>query len=232
MVLDPLLAQVSRLARGLRIPARGLRILGLCLVLGLGQDLGLGAPAAAAEPPVILIVGDSLSAGYGVKVDATWVALLEQRLAERGYSYRVVNASVSGETTGGARTRLPRALELHRPAIVVLELGGNDGLRGLPLQQVRGNFEAMLGQIKTAKAQPLLVGMRIPVNYGPVYAGGFHSLYAELSKQFGVPLVEGFLEKVALDPSLMQADGIHPNSRAQPILLDTLWPALSRLLKK
>lgn len=203
---------------------------GLLLVLGVW--LGLNASARAAEPPVILIVGDSLSAGYGVKVDATWVALLEKRLAAQGHGYRVVNASVSGETTGGARSRLPRALELHHPAIVVFELGGNDGLRGLPLKQVRGNFEAMLGQAKAAGAQPLLVGMRIPVNYGPVYADGFHALYADLAKQFQVPLVGFFLEKVALDANLMQADGIHPNSQAQPILLDTLWPALSRLLKK
>lgn len=198
----------------------------------LGAAPGSSASAADTTPPVILIVGDSLSAGYGVKVDATWVALLEKRLAERGYRYRVVNASVSGETTGGARTRLPRTLELHRPAIVVLELGGNDGLRGLPLKQVRGNFEAMLSQVQAAGARPLLVGMRIPVNYGPVYANGFHALYADLAKQFAVPLVEGFLEKVALDPALMQADGIHPNNRAQPILLDTLWPALARLLQQ
>lgn len=198
----------------------------------LGAAPGSSASAADTTPPVILIVGDSLSAGYGVKVDATWVALLEKRLAERGYRYRVVNASVSGETTGGARTRLPRTLELHRPAIVVLELGGNDGLRGLPLKQVRGNFEAILSQVQAAGARPLLVGMRIPVNYGPVYANGFHALYADLAKQFAVPLVEGFLEKVALDPALMQADGIHPNNRAQPILLDTLWPALARLLQQ
>ena len=236
----------SALARGSKaglMPARkpwglGRWVLGLWLLgawmLGSGlPGSGPGlAQAAAAEPPVILIVGDSLSAGYGVKVDATWVALLEKRLTERGYKYRVVNASVSGETTGGARSRLPRTLELHRPAIVVLELGGNDGLRGLPLKQVRGNFEAMLGQIEAAGAQPLLVGMRIPVNYGPVYADGFHALYTGLAKQFEVPLVGFFLEKVALDPSLMQADGIHPNSQAQPVLLDTLWPALSRLLEK
>lgn len=200
-----------------------------------------GAPARAAAveadnapviPPVILIVGDSLSAGYGVSVDATWVALLKKKLAEEGYGYRVVNASVSGETTGGALTRLPRALQLHRPAVVVFELGGNDGLRGLPLRQVRSNFEAMLTQATAAGAKSLLVGMRMPANYGPAYADQFHALYGELAKQLAVPLVGFFLDGVAADESLMQADGIHPTAQAQPILLNNIWPALSALLKK
>lgn len=196
--------------------------------------LGGSLPAAAttANKSVILVVGDSLSAGYGVAVDATWVALLQKRLTAQGYEYEVVNASVSGETTGGARTRLPRALQLHRPAIVILELGGNDGLRGLPLKQVRGNLEDMLEQARTAGAKSLLVGMRIPVNYGPAYTQAFHALYGELAQQFQTPLVGFFMERVALDAKLMQADGIHPNTQAQPILLDTLWPALAPLLKK
>lgn len=198
--------------------------------------LPAGAPANAAveanNTPVILIVGDSLSAGYGISVDATWVALLKKRLAEQGYGYRVVNASVSGETTGGALTRLPRALQLHRPAIVVFELGGNDGLRGLPLRQVRSNFEAMLTQAKATGAKSILVGMRMPINYGPAYANQFHALYGELAKQFAVPLVSFFLEGVADNESLIQADGIHPTTQAQPILLDNVWPTLSALLKK
>lgn len=193
---------------------------------------GLAAAQAPAGKPVILVVGDSLSAGYGVAVDATWVALLQRRLAEEGYGYRVVNASVSGDTTGGALSRLPRALELHRPAIVVLELGGNDGLRGLPLKQVRANFDAMLTQIKEKGAKAVLVGMRMPTNYGPAYADGFHALYGELAQRHGVPHVDFFLDKVALDPELMQADGIHPTAKAQPILLDNIWPALEPLLKK
>jgi acyl-CoA thioesterase I len=190
---------------------------------------------SSAEPltrPVILIVGDSLSAGYGVAVDATWVALLQGRLSEQGYGYRVVNASISGDTTGGALNRLPRALELHRPAIVILELGGNDGLRGLPLKQVRANLEAMLSRSQAAGAQPLLIGMRMPTNYGPDYAEGFHRLYGELATQYRVPHVDFFLDRVALDPNLMQADGIHPTAQAQPILLDNVWPKLKTLLKK
>ena len=187
---------------------------------------------AKAENPVVLVVGDSLSAGYGVAVDATWVALLQKRLAAQGYGYRVVNASISGDTTGGARARLPRALELHKPAIVILELGGNDGLRGLPLRQVRENFEFLIEHSQAAGAKVVLVGMRMPPNYGAAYADGFHALYGELASHYGTPLVGFFLEGVALDDKLMQADGIHPTAAAQPRLLDNLWPVLSQVLKK
>jgi len=190
------------------------------------------AAPAASDRPVILIVGDSLSAGYGVAVDATWVALLQRRLTNEGYGYRVVNASISGDTTGGALNRLPRALELHHPAIVVLELGGNDGLRGLPLKQVRANFEAMLAKIKAAGAQPVLIGMRMPTNYGPAYADGFHALYGELASKYDAPHLDFFLDGVALESELMQADGIHPTAQAQPILLDNVWPVLQPILKK
>jgi acyl-CoA thioesterase-1 len=181
---------------------------------------------------VVLVLGDSLSAGYGVAVDATWVALLQRRLTEQGYGYRVVNASVSGETTGGATPRLSRALSLHKPAIVIIELGGNDGLRGLPLGQVRTNLAAMVTQSQVAGALPLLVGMRIPPNYGPEYAEQFHAMYAELGKRFKVPVLSFFLEGVALDEKLMQPDGIHPTAQAQPLLLTNLWPVLQPLLKK
>lgn len=194
--------------------------------------VSLSAASAAASAPVILVLGDSLSAGYGVSVDATWVALLQQRLAKQGYGYRVVNASVSGETTGGARARLPRALEVHHPAIVIVELGGNDGLRGLPLKQVRDNIGTMLRQIRTAGGKAVLVAMRIPTNYGAAYTTRFHGLYAELGQEHGVPVIDGFMDSVALDEKLMQADGIHPNAQAQPILLDVIWPTLSKQLKK
>jgi len=187
---------------------------------------------AKAENPVVLVVGDSLSAGYGVAVDATWVALLHKRLAAQGYGYRVVNASISGDTTGGARARLPRALELHKPAIVILELGGNDGLRGLPLRQVRENFEFLIEHAQAAGAKVVLVGMRMPPNYGAAYADAFHALYGELAGRYGTPLVGFFLDGVALDDKLMQADGIHPTAAAQPRLLDNLWPVLSQVLKK
>ena len=187
---------------------------------------------AKAENPVVLVVGDSLSAGYGVAVDATWVALLQKRLAAQGYGYRVVNASISGDTTGAARTRLPRALELHKPAIVIPELGGNDGLRGLPVRTVRENFEFLIEHSQAAGAKVVLVGMRMPPNYGAAYADAFHALYGELASHYGTPLVGFFLEGVALDDKLMQADGIHPTAAAQPRLLDNLWPVLSPVLKK
>lgn len=193
-----------------------------------------GVVHAQASPskPVILVLGDSLSAGYGVSVDSTWVALLERRLAEQGYGHRVVNASVSGETTGGARARLARAIEVHRPSIVVLELGGNDGLRGLPLQQIRSNLAYLIEHSKAAGAQVVLVGMRIPPNYGATYADGFHALYGELAKKYDVAHVDFFLEGVALDDTLMQADGIHPSAAAQDELLENMWPALRSTLKK
>ena len=240
MTASPALLQLTAWAAAVcrRILSGNLRTraaLGFSLALVSPLGLGLTLPGlvqAAAAPHTILVLGDSLSAGYGVKVDATWVALLERRLANQGYGYRVVNASISGETTGGARSRLPRALELHKPAVVVIELGGNDGLRGLPVKQVRGNFEYLIETAKAAKADVVLVGMRMPPNYGAEYANSFHALYGELAKKYDVPMVDFFLDGVALDDNLMQADGIHPNATAQPKLLDNLWPALSKVLKK
>jgi acyl-CoA thioesterase-1 len=200
------------------------------LVFGLALS-GLVHAQAGSEKPVILIVGDSLSAGYGMDVGSTWVALLERRLAEQGYGHRVVNASISGETTGGARARLPRALEVQRPQIVVLELGGNDALRGLPLKQIRSNFEFLIERSKAAGAKVILVGMRIPPNYGATYANGFHALYEQLAQKHGVAHVDFFLEGVALDDALMQSDGIHPSAQAQAKLLDNVWPTLRATLK-
>lgn len=191
-----------------------------------------GLVQAATDEAVILVLGDSLSAGYGMSVEATWVALLQQRLRSEDYGYRVVNASISGETTTGALSRLPRALQLHQPAIVILELGGNDGLRGLPLPQVRNNFVQLIERSRDAGAQVVLVGMRMPPNYGAQYAERFHGLYQELAQQYDLPVVDFFLDGVALDAQLMQADGIHPNAAAQPKLLANLWPALQKVLKQ
>jgi len=178
------------------------------------------------------VLGDSLSAAFGIRLDQGWVALLQGRLQAEGYGHRVINASSSGETTGGALARLPRALERHRPAIVVIELGGNDGLRGLPLADVRANFESLIRLSREAGARVLLVGMRIPPNYGPAYAQGFHELYGELARQHQLPLVPFFLDGIALDDSLMLEDGLHPNAAAQPKLLDQVWPQLKPLLPR
>lgn len=183
-------------------------------------------------PNTILVLGDSLSAGFGVRVEQGWVALLQGRLREQGYGYRVVNASESGETTGGALARLPRALARQRPAIVIVELGGNDGLRGLPVKEVRANLESIIVLARRAGARILLVGMRIPPNYGAAYTESFHGVYGELAGKHRVALVPFFLDGIALEDSLMQEDGLHPNAAGQPRLLDQLWPKLKPLLKK
>jgi len=189
-------------------------------------------PIYAASTPTIVVLGDSLSAAYGIRVEEGWVSLMQKRLTSQGYGYRVVNASVSGETTAGGLARLPRALQLHRPAIVILELGGNDGLRGLPLEQVRTNLDSMIRQSRAAGARVLLTGMRVPPNYGPVYTEKFHALYTDLARRYRLSLVPFLMEDVALDKTLLQADGLHPNERGQPVLLDEIWPLLQPLLKR
>ena len=195
--------------------------------------LALGPVASrAAGTPTILVLGDSLSAGYGIRVDQGWVALLQARLRNKGYGHVVVNASSSGETTGGALARLPRALELHRPAVVIVELGGNDGLRGLPLADVRRNFEAIIAQSRAKGAKVLLVGMLVPPNYGPAYSRGFGDLYRDLARKNQLPLVPFLLEGIALDDRLMQEDGFHPTAAAQPKMLDLVWPKLEPLLTR
>src|SRR5580692_9451965 len=196
--------------------------------------LWFGALSAAhADAPVILVFGDSISAGYGLpRVEQGWVALLQAKLMKEGYGYEVVNASVSGETTAGGLARLPRALGLHHPAVVVLELGGNDGLRALPIEQMRANLSRMIDLAKDAGAKILLLGMRIPPNYGREYTEQFSAVYADLARDKHVPLVPFLLRDVALRPDLMQADGVHPVEAAQPLLLANVWPTLEPLLKR
>jgi acyl-CoA thioesterase-1 len=160
------------------------------------------------------------------------VASLQRKLKSEGYGYQVVNASVSGETTAGGLTRLPRALALHHPRIVILELGGNDGLRALPIAAMRGNLAQMVHLTRTAGADVVLLGMRIPPNYGPQYTEQFQAVYTDLAKEFGVPVVPFLLEGIALNPALMQADQIHPDELGQPILLANVWPVLQPLLRK
>jgi acyl-CoA thioesterase I len=187
---------------------------------------------AVASAGTILVFGDSLSAAYGIRPEQGWVMLLGQRLQTQGYGYQVVNASVSGETSSGGLERLPRALALHKPAIVILELGANDGLRGLPVSEMRDNLGHMVQLAQEAGARVLLVGIRIPPNYGPRYTEEFAAAYPQLARQYQLTLVPFLLEKVALDPALMQEDGMHPNAAAEPVVLDTLWPYLKPLLKK
>jgi len=195
--------------------------------------LWVAALPAYAETPALLVFGDSISAGYGLaRVDRGWVALLQAKLKSEGYGDEVVNASVSGETTAGGLARLPRALGLHHPAVVLLELGGNDGLRALPIEQMRANLARMIDLAKNAGAKVLLLGMRIPPNYGPQYTEQFSAVYADLARDKHVPLVPFLLSDVALHPDLMQADGVHPVEAAQPLLLATVWPTLAPLLKQ
>jgi len=203
------------------------------LSVGLLLSMAPVAASPAAKPAsAILVVGDSISAGYGLTAKEGWVTLLQSRLKVQGYGYRVVNASVSGETTTGGLARLPRALSVHRPAIVILELGGNDGLRGLPLETSRANLERMIVLSKDAGAQVLLLGMKIPPNYGPRYASEFERLYADLARRNKLAFEPFFLDKIALADGMMQEDGIHPTAKAQPIMLETLWPRLRPLLRR
>ena len=178
----------------------------------------------------IMVFGDSLSAAYGVPAGRGWVDLLDARLEQQGRALPVVNASISGETTQGGVTRIDDALTRHRPRVVVLELGGNDALRGLPLERTKENLAQMIVRVRAHGARVLLLGMQIPPNYGPQYTQRFQALYRELHRELQVDWVPFFLEGVALDPALMQDDGIHPTPAAQPLLLDNVWPALEPLL--
>ena len=190
------------------------------------------ASAAAHPARTILVFGDSISAGYGIPVGQGWVALLQAKLDRLGYGYHVVNASVSGETTAGGLDRLPRALALHRPRIAILELGGNDGLRALPVQEMHANLATMVRLARTAGASVLLIGMRMPPNYGPEYTARFQRAFVEVARDYRVAFVPFFLQGIATRPALMQADDLHPNTQGQALLLANAWRALEPLLRK
>jgi len=191
-----------------------------------------GFPANA-DAPAILVFGDSISAGYGLaRVEQGWVEMLRTKLKDEGYGYQVVNASVTGETTAGGLARLPRALALHHPRVVILELGGNDGLRALPIDQMRSNLGKMVDLAVDSGAQVLLLGMRIPPNYGSEFTAKFFAVFADVARDEKTPLVPFLLNDIALSPNLMQADGVHPNELGQPKLLDNVWPSLRPLLRK
>ena len=192
--------------------------------------LWAGWISAQQAPPVVLVLGDSLSAGYGIDVSEGWVNLLAERLSTLGYPQRVVNASISGDTSAGGLARLPRALALHEPQVVVIELGGNDGLRGLAPGHLERNLAAAIQLSREAGARVLLVGIRIPPNFGPVYTEQIAAVYQNLAASSNVALVPFLLEGIALEPGMMQDDGIHPTAAAQPALLNTVWPALKPLL--
>lgn len=174
--------------------------------------------------------GDSLSAGYGVDVDQTWVALLQARLESQGYEHRVINASISGETTQGGMTRIEPALDNFSPDLVILELGGNDGLRGFPAEVIKENIRTMIEASRNNGATVVILGIKIPTNYGPRYRLAFENIYSELATELDVLWIEFFMEGIALNKELMQDDGVHPTTEAQPILLDNAWPTIREAL--
>lgn len=205
---------------------RGVTALLLALALP-----ALSAAAAPAEPRTVLVLGDSLSAAYGLAPQQGWVALTDARVKARHPGWRVANASISGETTAGGASRIAAELARHRPAVVVIELGANDGLRGLPLEQTRSNLEYMIRAAKKSGARVLLLGMRLPPNFGPQYTRGFERNYSELAKAHGAALLPFLLEPIATDREAFQADNLHPVAAAQPLLRDHVWPALEPLLR-
>jgi acyl-CoA thioesterase-1 len=202
-------------------------------IVGLGAAFAFGAAGNAySAPKTILVVGDSLSAEYGLARGSGWVALLEGRLRAEKVDATIVNASISGDTTSGGRSRLPALLAQHHPNVVVLELGANDGLRGLPVKSAEDNLRVMVDMAEKARAKVLLVGMRMPPNYGRAYTERFAGMYTDLATQEKVPLVPFMLDGVALVPANFQADRLHPLASAHPTILNNIWPQLAPLLKR
>ncbi len=206
-------------------------LIGLATLLLAGNtESGNDAQSSASAEPGILVIGDSLSAAYNMATPDAWPSLLQERLNQNGYAWRVFNSSITGDTTEGALARLPRLLERHQPRLVIIELGGNDGLRGLPVDVTRTNMARMIEMSRAIGAEVLLAGIRIPPNYGEQYVSSFEGIYPHLASQYDTALVPFFMEGVALEPGMMQADGIHPSVEAQPLLLDNVWPELKPLL--
>lgn len=188
------------------------------------------ASAESADSPIIVIFGDSLSAGYGIEVDQSWATLLQIRLEEQGYEHRVVNASISGETTEGGVTRIDSALRDFSPDLVILELGGNDGLRGFPVSRMKDNLTKIVLRAKSTGAAVVLLGIRIPINYGARYSAEFEGVFRQVSIELDVHWIEFFMAGIALNDELLQDDRIHPNAEAQRMLLDNAWPIISATL--
>jgi len=204
----------------------------MTITIVLGSVLAVNPTLYAADktPENILVLGDSLSGAFGLDTDEGWVALLQQKLTTQNYEYRVINASVSGDTTRTGLSRIQSALKMHAPSIVIIALGGNDGLRGLPFSEIENSLADIIQRCKAHGSQVLLIGVRLPPNYGPVYNQKFTELYQRLSDSYQVPLVEKMLHNVAEDRELMQADGMHPKAEAQPQVMENIWTGLKPLL--
>ena len=190
------------------------------------------AAAAAEDSYTLLVWGDSLSAAYGFSEDQGWVTLLEEKLDSENWPYRVINGSISGETTTGGLERLPAMLESYSPDLVILELGGNDGLRGLPLELMKANLKSMVDLVRADGGEVLLTGIQIPPNYGPRYTEPFFALFREIAEENSLPLVPFLIDGIPQQPELMQNDGIHPKAESQFIILENVWPYLEPMLKK
>ena len=188
------------------------------------------AQAHATEAPTVLVFGDSLSTGYGIDVDQSWATLLQTKLADQGYEHQVINASISGDTTESGAARIAQAIASFEPSLIILELGGNDGLRGIPADRMRGNLHKIIKASKDSGAAVVLLGIRIPPNYGQRYIEDFENVFRELAIELDVPWIEFFMDGVALNDELLQSDGIHPNAAAQSILLDNAWPMIDAAL--
>ena len=186
----------------------------------------------ASDQPVLLILGDSLSAGYGMDREHSWVHLLELRLDQYGHSYRVLNSSISGDTTQGGLARLPRLVDRYQPEIVIMELGGNDGLRGINPDVTRENMTRMIRYSQQAGARVLLAGIKLPPNYGTAYLQQFESIYTDLAAEYDTLLVPFFMDGVVFEPGMLQADGIHPSEKGQPVLLENVWTVLAPALDR
>jgi acyl-CoA thioesterase I len=208
-----------------------IRLLLLTCMLLPALTLAKTATGVPVIPPVILVLGDSLSASYGLDRESGWVSLLEERLRERGMDYRVVNASVSGDTTAGGLSRLGALLDDHAPTLVLIELGANDGLRGLGFDVIRNNLTQMIDRSRASGSRILLTGLRLPPNYGAAYTDGFQAVFRQVAEAESVPLVPDLLSGVAENWDLMQVDGLHPTAEAQPRILDNVWPVLEPLLE-
>lgn len=189
-----------------------------------------GTQSLASEAPTVLVFGDSLSAAYGIDVDQSWATLLQARLEQQGYEHRVVNASIGGDTTESGASRIAQAIDTFAPVLIILELGGNDGLRGIPPSTMRANLHTIIKTSTDSGAAVVMLGIRIPPNYGQRYIAEFDEVFRQLAEETAVPWIEFFMEGVALNEELMQSDGIHPNATAQPILLDNAWPIISETL--
>jgi len=198
-----------------------------CLLVFSGSQLG-----AANETHTLLVFGDSLSAAYNMREEQGWVALLEEKMAQNDLPVAVVNGSVSGETTAGGLARLPAMLDSYSPDIVILQLGGNDGLRGLPLGQMRSNLACMIEEIQSSDATILLAGIQIPPNYGPRYTEPFFATFGGLAKEYDLALVPFLIDGIPQQPELMQPDGIHPRAAAQHMIIENVWPSLLTIIEK